>query len=381
MKSLYATLLLTALYTQSFADTKVSAYGFGKISYLSTSREFDADHKPIGVASTNGKTSQEESLMTTSRSQFTAKHSRFGMNVDNSLGIKLKFEFDLDGENGNRTGVATSDSGILRVRQANLAYQVSESGTLTIGKKWDIFSPLMPHTYQVTTIQLWSGNTGFITDGIDYTHKVGSATLAAELKNIGADSTTIKLSGPAATIRADYKISDQLIGFSALAGSLEYKKQDVTAPYDDRNRSIEGYNLYYNGKFIDQLDIVAEYYSGKNLGGAMVGALAQASKAQASVDAKGEESGYYVSLKYKFEKSAIYGGLGQAEFEDESLAANHSRTGLVSNELSRFGYEQTLMENVTLYLEGAHVNSGYYENSRVKKYNGTYYDLGLMARF
>lgn len=362
------------------AETTMQWYGFAKVSYLATETEFDADHKPVSVRSTAGLTPEAESLRKSGRGQVTAKHSRFGVTGDNGEGFKARLEFDLDGEAGNNVGVTASNLGILRVRLANFSYNVSENGTLTFGKKWEIFSPLQPHTYQFTTIQFWAGNTGFLTDGIDYIHKAGDATYAVELKNIGADADTIKLSGPALTVRGDYKFGDHLLGVSALGGKLAYAKQDIVAPFDDQDRAISGFNVYYSGKMGDATEVIAEIYGGKNLGGALVGALAQAPKAQAAVDAKGEDNGGYISVKHKFETSAIYGGFGRASYNEETSTAS-SRSALLQNGLARIGYDRSVAANTIFYAEFASVNSTYVEAGEKKSYPGGYLDVGVVARF
>lgn len=371
------------------ADIKFTPYGFAHLSYLRTSREFNADYKPIAVLSTDGKSAANMDLMESPRGQFTAKRSRFGFNAEHPSGVKAKFEFDLDGESGNQIGATPSNTGILRVRQANLMIPAGENGTITIGKKWDIFSPLMPHTAEVTMIQFYAGNTGFLTDGIDYVLKAGDATFAAELKNAGPDAATIRLSQPTATVRADYKMGDHLLGLSLLSGKLAYQKQDTTAPISDQDREITGTNVYYSGKFAETNEVIAEYYAGRNLGAGVTGSLAVAPKARAADDVKGDDSGFYISVKHKFETSAIYAGYGKATFGDETLANNdgdpttandNSYLGLVSNELSRVGYEHNF-EGFTLFAEGAGVVSTYEESGAKKSYNGTYVDVGVIARF
>lgn len=362
------------------AEPTIQWYGFAKVSYLATGTEFDADHKPVSVLSTAGLTPEAESLRKTGRAQITAKHSRFGVTGDNGDSFKARLEFDLDGEPGNQVGVTSSNLGILRVRLANFSYAVNENGTITFGKKWEIFSPVQPHTYQFTTIQFWAGNTGFLTDGIDYIHKSGDATYAVELKNIGADPATLKLSGPALTLRGDYKFGEHLLGLSVLGGKLAYAKQDVVAPFSDQDRQISGVNVYYSGKISDRTEIIAEIYGGKNLGAAVVGALAQAPKAQAATDAKGEDNGGYISVKHKFETWALYGGIGRASYNEETSVAS-SRNSLLQNAMARIGMDHTFSANTVFYTELASVNSTYVEASEKKSYTGGYLDVGVVARF
>ncbi|CAN5505114.1 hypothetical protein BH10BDE1_BH10BDE1_12860 [soil metagenome] len=367
--------------SQAHAEVKASIYGFLKADYYGTSNEFNTDAKPFNVLSTSGQPLREAS-----RGQLSMKQSRFGINVDNESKLKGKFEFDLDGEANNTVGAVTSSTGFLRVRQANISYKVSDEGTLTIGKKWDIFSPLQPHSYQMTMIQWWSGNTGFLTDGIDYLHKMEHMSFAAELKNAGgnpanaADNTTVKLSLPIATVRGDYSFSDQLIGLSYMYGKLNYSRQDVTAPFDTQDANVNALNVYWNGKF-GATDVVAEYYTGINVGAGVVGGLSQPSLAQATANRTDDESGFYVSGKHQFDGFSIFGGYGRADFSDKNAAPTNSINGLVSNETYRLGADCDLDAGTKAFVEVAHLKSSFLEVGDTRDYEGSWWNVGLLARF
>ena len=71
------------------------------------------------------------------QAELSVQQSRLAINVDNESRVKIKFEFDLDGEAGNTIGISSSNNGFFRARLANLVYKVSEQATMTVGKKWD----------------------------------------------------------------------------------------------------------------------------------------------------------------------------------------------------------------------------------------------------
>lgn len=371
--------------SSAHAEIKTSIYGFVKAEYYGTSNEFNSDHKPLNVLSTSGQPLREAS-----RGQLSVKQSRFGINVDNESRIKMKFEFDLDGQAGNTVGVTSSDVGFFRVRQANLVYKVSDQGTITVGKKWDIFSPLQPHSYQMTTIQFWSGNTGFLTDGIDYVHKLENMSFAAELKNAGgnpanaSDNTTVKLSLPIATVRGDITFSDQLLGLSYMYGKLNYSRQDVAAPFDTQDAAISAVNLYWNGKF-GATDVVVEGYTGANVGAGVVGGLGglltPTTTATTTPRTTNEELGYYASVKHAFDGFALFGGYGRADFSEKANAPTNSFQGLVSNETIRLGADMDIDTGVKGFVEVAHLKSSYFEVGDTRNYEGTFWDVGLLARF
>lgn len=366
--------------TPAFAEIKLEGYGFIKASYIGTTDEFNVDAKPVFVKSTNGITGNAKDGMESGRGQFMIKHSRFGVNATSGEKLSMKLEFDLDGNNDNNVGVTSSDLGIFRARQANFSYKLSENGTLTVGKKWEIFSPVGPHSYQYTTIQFWAGNTGFITDGADYVHKIGNASIAAEIKNLGSTgsgigSDVMELSGPAMTLRADYRVAGQYFGAAVLYSNAKFEDA-IAATAGDKDAKIHGYNVFYNGKF-GSTDVVAEYYYGQNLGSAVTGALSLAKPN----GRKNKDQGYYVSVKHQFEALGVYGGYGKAELKDEANSAGNSFGNLASNEFMRLGVDYAVDKNFTVYFEGSRVNSGFYEGASVKKYDGIFYDLGVVAKF
>ncbi len=380
MFDIVASLLI--FFTVVVAESKIrtSLSGFLKAEYYGTSNEFNSDQKPINVLSTTGLP-----LRDASRGQLSIQQSRFAINVDNESRVKLKFEFDLDGEAGNTIGISSSNNGFFRVRLANLLYKVSEQGTITVGKKWDIFSPLNPHSYQMTTAQFWAGNTGSLTDGIDYLHTVANWNFGLELKNAGgnpgtaSDVTTAKLSLPIATVRAEF-FDDQLYGLCYMYGKLNYERQDVVAPFSSRDAVISGINAYYSGKY-ESTEIIAEVYTGTNLGGGVVGALATPALTNAVNNRTNDEIGYYVSLKQGWEGGSVFGGYGRGDFTAQHLAPTNSFQGLVSNQIYRLGVDFDLDVKVKLFFEGAHMISSYYESGDFRDFDGTFYNAGLLARF
>ena len=237
----------------------------------------------------------------------------------------------------------------------------------------------------MTTIQFWSGNTGFLTDGIDYTHKTQNMSFAAELKNAGGnpasagDNTTVKLSLPVLTVRSDVTFSEQTIGASYMIGKLNYSRQDVAAPFDTEDAGISGLNIYWHGIF-GSTDVVAEAYTGTNMGAGVVGALATPTLAGATANRTNDELGYYASAKHSFEGWSLFGGYGRADFSDKNQTAN-SFQALVSNETIRLGADMDIDLGVKLFIEAAHLTSSYLEAGDTRSYSGTWYNTGLLARF
>lgn len=382
MKNICVVIFILSWAMVAQAEVSMKTYGFFKIDLLVNDRELDADHKPFYVVSDNGKTQREKDLLKGPRSQVSIKQTRFGMAVDSTEGWKGKLEFDLDGEDGNSSGVISSSNGFLRLRHANVQIPLGQ-GLLTLGKKQDLFSPLFPHTYYYTEVHFWSGNNGFFTDGVEYVQNNENWGWGLELKNFGADRTTLKLSSPAVAARLRWEASSGHVFFlSGIAGTLVYRKQDVSAPFDDQDRGVNGVSLSYSGKFADSLELISEFYSGRNLGAAVTGSLVTAPKSQASTSSDGGELGGYLSAKAKMGYGNIFGGFGVVRIKEQDDSVTQSRTaGLMQNELSRIGYDWTTSSGVIQFVEINRFETTYLESNQKNRYVGHSMNLGMVLKF
>lgn len=371
------TLLLATLSTSGAMAMNVSHYGFVKGSYLKTNKELtatngttNADHKPFTV----GDTTTYTKLQKEGRGQFSVKQSRWGMKANNGSKMSAQLEFDLDGQSGNANGAANSATGIIRVRQVNLSYNMLENGTLTFGKKWTKFAGLLPHTYSTTMVGFFAGNTGFLVDGADYTHKFGAVSVSAELHNSG-DNTTTKLSTPIMGLTVDYKADGFRIGAAYTRADLDHKVQNETTNQDSE---ASGMKLYASTSLVKNLDFRAEYYMGENLGSIHTGGLTSAVTTDAK---KYEEAGYFASLKYTLmDKYGIFAGYSNAEWDKAEEAGSNA---LSANSITRFGLDAKLDKNMTVFVEYQGFKSTWNQTvaSTTKDSKGSLIDLGFMYKF
>jgi len=367
MKKILLMSTIAVMSTASLAE--ISHYGFIKGAYLSTDKELShSDKKPFWVTDKTGASD----LQKEGRSQFSFTQSRWGLKAKHDK-ISGKIEFDLDGENANKNGDASSDLGIIRVRQANMSYKVTDNGTFTFGKKWTKFMGILPHTYSYTKVFFFAGNTGFLIDGADYTHKFGDLSVAFEMSNI-PDNATRKVSAPIMTANVDYKNDMFRGGFAYTRASLDQKVLDTT---NNKDSDAMGMKLYGALTMVSNLDFRAEYYTGKNLKSIHTGALATAS----ATDAKDyEEKGYFVSAKYKFSTCSVFAGYGSAEFDKASEAG---ASALSANTLTHFGFDHKLEENLTAFAQYEGFNSTWNQadaNSK-KDSKGRLIEVGLVYKF
>ncbi len=354
-----------------------SHYGFLKGAYMHTDGEIVSDHKAFRAKKPDNTTTNEYSeLEKESRGQFSIKQSRWGFVAKSGENISAKFEFDLDGESGNSNGATDSSTGIIRVRQANLSQKLfGGAGTLTLGKKWTKFMGVLPHTYSFTTVNFFSGNTGFLVDGVDYAHSFGDLLVSLELINMG-DNTTTKISGPVKTLLVNYSNASYRVGAAYTMASLSQRVQDAA---NNEDSDAMGAKVFASAKIMENFDIRAEYYMGENLGSIHTGALENA----VATDSKDyKESGYFVSAKYNFSNAGLYASYGSAEVDTSSDVAVDANQ-LVSNSLTRVGVD-TMYMGTTFYVEYQGFDSEYAVSATphtTKSYDNSLIEVGAVYKF
>jgi hypothetical protein len=354
------------------AATTFNHYGFVKASYMMTDGiAAGSEHKPFFAINDAATTDLQDAQ----KSYISSTESRWGMTANNGSKTSAKFEFDLDA--GQTNGAASMSNA--RVRQANISYKVSENGTITFGKKWTKFMGVLPATVGFTRVNFFAGNTGFLVDGFDYTHKMGMTDIALELANLpnsdatGTDNRDISLvSSPITTLAVNHKMGDHKIGLAHTMATLT--REDVGTGYEDAAAS--GTKLYWAGKYND-LHVNLEYTAGSNLGNIQTGALA---KAGTTSDEDLKSTAYFLSLKYAQPEWSVYGGYGTDAYTDEEEAGDAGKSG---NTMMTLGFDKKLDDGLVFFIEHNAFTTAYYSaaDDESEDSNGALTELGMIYKF
>lgn len=365
---------ISCLSTQAFAE--VIPYGFIKASFLRTENTSN-DYKPFFADEDRTASKEFDDLP---KSQISVKPSRLGFKVRGNSNTSGVIEFDFDGGD-NSPGVVNSDKGILRTRILRVDQKLNDYSTVSIGKMFDNFLATIPHTYSVTMINLFQGNTGFITDALQYTYKKGAIDANLQFQTLGTDDYSV--STPIVSGRLKYKISDHTYGVAYKFG--EANTEDASGSAESVSSS--GAKAFYSTK-LNSTDIKAEYYTGTNLGaitvGASIGNLSSSNVGSSSAATGGDdlkENGYLVSIKQNFDKLGIYGGYGVSEVTNEEDAISDG--GKTKNSSVRFGTDYKVDEKLTVFAELTQLSTDYWSTaeSKATEESGTFMDVGLLYRF
>lgn len=377
--ALYASALICApALAQNTKNSSTPLYGFIKASFLSA-KNTSADYKPFFA---NEDATANSDYDDASHNQISVKQSRFGMNFKDNK-VSGKIEFDFDGEAGNKAGATNSDSGNFRTRILEIQYKPNEDGRFSLGKRWDTFAALNPHTYSVTMVQLHQGNTGFLTEAGEYAHKLENLDLYFQMQTLG-DIADYKVSTPIATARADYQINEKnKIGIALKSGSVNTKDASGT----DDNVDVFGAKLFYSGE-LASVKVIGEAYQGRNLGAATVGAslgnIGPASAKDSSAATNEEDvidTGYYLSLKKSFGKLGVFGGYGQVKIDTPKDVLSDG--GKATNSALRAGVDYNAEKNLVLFAELTNITTGYYQSADddIEEEKGSLLDVGMIYRF
>lgn len=352
------------------AATTTTMYGFLKGSYtmsdkiaVGAGKPANAGYKPFFANTSEGATDLQEEQ----KALFTSANSRWGMNVANGSKTTAKFEFDLDGAQSNGTeGMSNA-----RVRQANLTYRISENATLTMGKKWTKFLTVVPVTYGATRAFFWSGNTGFMVDGIDYTRKMGATSFSFELANSGNDEVNL-VSTPTMTALIGHKFGDHNVGLAHTTANLKYK----TVADTNKDSTATGTKLFWKGAF-GATKASLQYTMGSNLGSIQVGALGTAAAAN---DEEIKETTIMASVKHAFGEMSVFAGYGVDELAKEEEATDG---GVSKNALMTLGFDKTLDAGLTVFVEHNMFTTSHYvaADDKSEDSTGTMTEIGMMYKF
>jgi hypothetical protein len=352
-------LLLSAVLGMSTASAAVSHYGFVKGSYLMNTNATSRVDKPFFAGNTTDAEGQ---------SLFSVAQSRYGFKLDEADGLSGKFEFDLDG--ATHSGATTGAS--LRIRQAHVGIALGENQKLTFGKKWTAFMGVLPHTYAMTKVYLFTGNTGFLVDGIDYTYNKGPIRFTAELMNSGTADVNL-YSSPVMNFAFDYKMGDNKVGVALASATLAHTKVDAT----NEDSGASGTKLYYHG-MMGALDLRFEYYMGSNLKSIHTGAMAPAAAADAEAYS---ESGYFLSAKYQMEKWGIFGGMGSGSYTEPEKAGVSNAS---ANSIMTVGVDKKVGAKGTFFFEYSGYTTAYNDATdatQSESMTGSLMDIGFLYKF
>jgi len=353
MKKIALMGLATIVSTTAMADVKF--YGTLKGDFVN-SEKMTNDAQPVFVTE---KGTGYSDFDKTAHKTMSFRETLIGANFSNGSKLNGTLEIDFNGEDENTASVNRSNSGVMRFRQAFLTYAVSDKGTVNFGKKWAAFQGVNPHTMSNNLYGFYQGNTGFISDILNYVHDFGALDLTVEL---GASDTgtgngtsansakTNKVSNPSQTVRLDYKLDNHHFGIAHTIA--EKNTKDALGTSD--NISIQASKFFYQGNF-DQTEVRAEYAMGKNAAGHgwLTKNQANGFGSVASGGDDIEETAMWLSANHDFGAWNLFARYGVAEITNakDVVKETASADRISKNAATALGASFDVDENVQTFIE------------------------------
>lgn len=331
MKFIAIAICCMLMSASAFSQVKLDTYGFVLATY-SMAKNVDVPYRPFRADETPSVT-KDKTL-----NQISIQDSRFGFKMQQGKNLTAKIEFDFNAEVGrNKAGAAGGDNLAFRNRIASISY-TNGNGTINIGKMWTQYTGVNPFTYHATTVNLTSGNTGFLVDAVQYTHKFGKFRVGVETTTGGSNPAS-ELADPNIGLRIDYKTKKFLVGLAHKRGTVALGEADT----NERNYEVAATKLFFQGNITEKTAIKGEYYMAQN-GGNVAGTIGSYGAADSA-----QEAGFYLSAKHSFEKLGIFGGYGTTSITnfDDVKSVNNIDTNTVIN----FGLDYKLEENLLTFVE------------------------------
>jgi hypothetical protein len=347
MKKLIPSLLslLLLLPNVSWSSTlngfEPSFYGFIKASALYATDAL-ASYNNINLSAPTHAAPQTRSQDEVSRMSFQTQQSRAGVLLTKG-DVQGRLEFDfIDFSKSSPTTQMNP-----RVRVASVSWKTGDFKVIA-GQDWDLFSPLMPYTFDYIGAFFLAGNTGFMRQQFQVLKTSGQWEWGGALGMAGnnpgtADSDLELAKAPSYAGRLTYLLEQGRMGISGIYADLKYLSNQ------SRHESY-GFNLFFENNF-SQMTFRSETYYGQNL--ANIGALSLG-RGTDQVDVR--EYGANLTSQYKVTAiNYLFGGVGFAKADNASevppfvLNASEIITspGLTSNFLARVGWEKKITPDLS----------------------------------
>jgi len=316
--SIYILLILVVTFsfqlvagTSGDDEEKVSVNPYGYVKLDAIYETGNGSHGNFIIWATNPGDS--ENLF-----HLTANQTRLGLNISGFSFGKFKaigkVEVDFYGGGAENKSLNFMRHAYLQISDGSL--------TITAGQYWDLICPLNPPTLNYPV--LWgAGNIGyrrpqirirkdFKTGKNVFTIEAGLfRTITGDLDNDGIDD------GTAAGVPT---IQGRIAGKFSLGGNASLQL-GISGHYGKSNGDIEYTSDSLNGDFLlvlsPKFKIIAEYFSGKNLG-TFLGAIAQSINGMTGEEIKAK--GFFVSLVASLSNTTQFSaGYGVDDPDDDTL--------------------------------------------------------------
>lgn len=296
------------------------------------------------------------------RASFQTQQSRLGFNYKAAPDVRAKVEVDfIDFAKSTPTVQAYP-----RLRLLKVEYDLDPKTTIFMGQDWDLFSPLTSYTYNLVGGHFRSGNAAFIRHQLGViSQQIANFELAASIgfpvANASPSDQAPELEQqPVYQARVGTKFGNSKLSVSGIYARYAFEPIAATAQLSALEGSSSGADVSFETTW-DRFEVRAETFFGHNLANLGTLTLGLARRSLNDVD----ELGGFLSIRYKFERSSVFGGFGidQILNQDSIVEKAQSVNGIRSNQQIRLGYDWELSPKFKAYVEGVYLATKYYNSN------------------
>ena len=337
-------------------------YGFFLPTFLHGNHEVESFSRQNAVAYTAVANPVLSSYPNHPTLTLQLEQSRFGFTVGEGSSTSGTLEFDFIDTTKSMAWV----NAYPRLRRAFIEYQWDPSNRIQLGQDWDVFSPLVPHTYNLVGHYFQTGDVGFMRQQLVWLHQSEehlqwAVAMGMPGSNPNPQFTNKELSFvPTLSARMTHWDQENRYGVSVLATSLLVDVGSATRLF------AGGVNLFLEHR-IGAFDLRSEFYLGKNLNNLGTQALSYGERGHDLA----EWGGWVTGLYHLNSALGIFGGGGISKIiNPEKLVPSYTRdagTGVASlsthgpgieqNYTIRLGVEHLIKPELKVFVEGAYLNT------------------------
>ena len=314
-------------------------------------------------------TSAAHPLLATSPDQgaltFQVAQSRFGIVVGASPKVRGRLELDFI----DFTKSSPMMTAVPRLRRATVEYTLNETDLLTLGQEYDLFSYLVPHTYNFVGHYYQAGDSGFMRQQLIWLRNTGSTEYGAAL-GLQTSNATPSMNNLELSLRPTLALRWASLGAQSKWGISSIATQILVDRVANQYRSAWGLNAFAELKTSDSaFNLRAEAYGGRNLANLSMLSLSFGN----SVADVSEVGGWLTGRWGISSQTGVFGGVGYAQvLNPQQMLASYSVTsngssnsyqlsgtgpGIERNGTLRLGMDYKPEPNLTWFLEYAYLTT------------------------
>lgn len=376
-----ALILVGSLLSSNIATAEVSVkpYGFIKPDYSGATEPVMSFGNRNLVSATAAAPPEQVPVSQGYRGRFSIGQTRLGLDFAAPSKWTARVEVDFI----DFTKSAPTTTTVPRLRIAKVEHDFSDRLGISAGQDWDVFSSLMPHSFNYVGASFQAGNSGFMRHQVVLHIKPSAFQLDLGVGSTGVNTTSIdgaveETAMPTFLARLTHKFTAQSRwGISGLVNQRTYFS-GVGATGVREDRTVAGSNLFTDFDLGADINLRSEVYYGLNL----ADSNSTLTLAQGAYGTSLHEWGGYVSARHQTTESlSVFATVGLAKVVEGDRVQSFGTAGYLGireNTKAAFGAAWKLAPETHVYVEISRYVTQYQVGGRPSVGQASVFETGLV---